>query len=263
MKKILISLLSIIFIISMITEVYAVTGNITWETSSPNVIIGKTFTVTLAATADSNITGFQAGLSYDKSKLSIENKAVGQGYFDASGSNEIAVGSNSSENLSKSATLYTITFKVLDTSEEGETKINLTNAILALVDGQTDPTNREVTINIKKDDTTVGNQGGTNEDTETPEDGDGTGAGTQTPEDDGNTPSNDDNNNGGNADGNNSNSGNENKNTNKNVNSNKNTNKNTTKLPQTGAESASVIAIITLGTIAIASYVSYRRYKNI
>ena len=256
MKKILISILSVIFIISMITTVYASTGNITWGASSGNVIIGKTFTVTLAATADSNIKGLQANLSYDTNKLSIESKTVGQGYFDASGSNEIAVGSTSSESLSQSATLYTITFKVLDTAAEGETKISINNAILALVEGQTEAINKEVTVNIKKDDTTAGNQGGTNDENPTPEDkGDGSESG---------NPSNDGNNNGGNSnDGNNSNSGNENKNTNQNVNSNKNTNKNTTKLPQTGAESASIIAIIALGAISIASYISYRKYKNI
>ena len=49
------------------------------------------------------------------------------------------------------------------------------------------------------------------------------------------------------------------------VNKNKkdNTSKNNTKLPQTGAESITVIAIIALGSIAISSYISYRRYKNI
>ena len=231
MKKNLISILSVIFIISMITTVYAATGAISWGASSPNVIKGKTFTVTLAATADSNIKGLQANLSYDANKLSIESKSAGQGYFDASGSNEIAVGSTSSESLSQAATLYTITFKVLDTATEGETKISLTNAILALVGGQTEATNKDVTINIKADDTEAGNQGGTND-------------GEQKPEED---------------KGNNSNSGN--KNTNKDT--NKNTNKNTSKLPQTGAENAGVIAIIALGTVAIASYVSYRRYKNI
>lgn len=266
MKKILISLLSIIFIISMITIVYAATGNISSGSSADTVYKGKTFTVTLTGTADSPIDGMKTKISYDKSILSLESSTPGTNYGNNSSEGEILVTSNA-DTSPTSATLYTMTFKVLDGTNAESATISFSDSELHLTTEETiekfSTTIDEVVVNIKKDDTTVGNQGGTNEDTETPEDGDGTGAGTQTPEDDGNTPSNDDNNNGGNADGNNSNSGNENKNTNKNVNSNKNTNKNTTKLPQTGAESASVIAIIALGTIAIASYVSYRRYKNI
>lgn len=243
MKKILISLLSIIFIISMFTSVYAATGSINLGASSDTVIKGKTFTVTLAATADSNIKGMQAALSYDKSKLSIEDKDVGKGYFDASGSNEITIGSSSSEDLSQAGTLYTITFKVLDTASDGDTTISVTNAILALVSGETSPTSAEVTIKIKADDTTAGGQ-------------------TQ-------NPSNDNTNGGNNNSGNNSGNENKNENKNQNVNSNKdanknkNTNKNTTKLPQTGAESTTLVAIVALGIISIISYISYKKYNNI
>lgn len=225
MKKIIISLLSIIFIIAMITSVYAATGSISFGASSDTVIKGKTFTVTVAATADSNITGMQAGFSYDTNKLSIETKSVGQGYFDASSSNEIAIGSSSSEDLSQSGTLYIITFKVLDTAEEGETKINLTNAILATVNGELDSVTKEVTINIKADDTTAGNQDETNEETPNPS-------------------NNDDMDDNSNNDGDNS-------------------NKDKTKLPQTGVESTVLIAIVSLGMVSIVSYISFRKYNNI
>ena len=40
-------------------------------------------------------------------------------------------------------------------------------------------------------------------------------------------------------------------------------NTSTGKLPQTGVESTSLIAIVLLGVVAIVSYVSYRRYRNI
>ena len=69
MKKILISLLSIIFIISMITSVYAATGSIKSGASADSVIKGKTFTVTLAGTADSPIDGMYTKFSYDKKVL--------------------------------------------------------------------------------------------------------------------------------------------------------------------------------------------------
>ena len=174
MKKVLVSILTLIFIVSMITSVYAASGSISLSASSDTVVKGKTFTVTVAGTADDNITGMQANLSYDANKLSIESKAAGTGFFDASGSNEIAIGSSSSENLSKSGTLYTITFKVLDTATEGETTISVTNAILALVSGQTESSSDEATVTIKADDTTVDNQGGTesegnNDQTQEPE----------------------------------------------------------------------------------------------
>ena len=45
MKKVLISLISIIFIISMFTSVYAATGSINVGASADTVIKGKTFTV--------------------------------------------------------------------------------------------------------------------------------------------------------------------------------------------------------------------------
>lgn len=259
MKKVIITLLSIIFIISTITSVYAATGSINFGASSDTIIKGKTFTVTVAGTADSNITGMQAGLSYDTNKLSIESKSAGQGYFDASSGNEIAIGSTSAESLSKAGTLYTITFKVLETASEGETKISLTNAVLATAGGQIDPSNKEVTVTIKVDDTTAGgNQGGNQQQGDE-----------QNKKDDSN-PSNGVN--GSNSDGNNGNSDTDKKEENKNVNTNKNTNKNTSKntnknttkkLPQTGVESTTLFAIIALAVVGITSFISYRKYKNI
>lgn len=244
MKKVLISILTLIFIVSMITTVYAAEGSISLSASADSVVKGKTFTVTVAGTADNNITALQGSLTYDSNKLSIESKSAGNGFSDMSGTGEIAISSSSSENLSKAATLYTITFKVLDTAAEGETTISVTNAVLALVNEQatqenTSPSSDEVTITIKADDTTVNNQGGATTD----------GNDTQT-EDKGNqtqTPSNT-------TSGNKSNSTSTTK---------KNTTKKTTKLPQTGVEIGSVIAIIALGAISIASYVSYKKYKNI
>lgn len=234
MKKVIITLLSIIFIISMITSVYAATGSINFGASSDTVIKGKTFSVVIAGTADSNITGMQAGLSYDTNKLSIESKTVGQGYFDASSSDEIAIGSTSAESLSQAGTLYTITFKVLNTATEGETKISITNAVLATVDGQLEALNKDVTVTIKADETTA-DEGNDEKPTN-------------------NTVNNNVANN--NAANNNAESKNE---TNKNIANN--TSKK--KYPQAGVESTTVFTIIVLGAFAIASFISYKKYKNI
>jgi len=247
MKKILVSILTLIFIVSMITTIYAATGNISLSASSDTVLKGKTFTVTIAGTADNNITAMQGNLTYDSNKLSIQSKSAGTGFSDLSGSNEIAVTSTNSENLSKAATLYTITFKVSDTAEVGETTISVKDAVLALVNEQsvqenTEKSSDEVTITIKADDTTVGSdKENTNTNT--------------------NTNANTNTNTGSNNSSNSSNSSN--KYTNTTSTTKKNTTNKTTKLPQTGVESASVVAIVALGVISIVSYVSYRKYKDI
>lgn len=244
MKKVLISIFTLIFIISMITVVNAATGSISVTPSANQVVKGGTFTVTVAGTAEENITALQSALSFDTTKLSLENKSAGAGFTDASGSNsEIAILSTDNSSLSKSGTLYTLTFKVLDTAVEGETKISITNATLALVNNSQTQENVNVsdvsaTVTIKADTTTVDqdnnkeNTQDTNKDNSTSEKE--------------NTPSN-------------------NKNTTS-TNSTKSTTSSSskkTKLPQTGAEVGSVIAIAILSVIAVISYVSYKKYKNI
>ena len=233
MKKVLISILAMIFIISMAITVNAATGNISFGASSDSVLKGKTFTITIAGTADGNITGMKANLKYDTSKLEIESKQAVTGFSDLSGSNEIAIAASSNENLSKSGTLYTITFKVLDNAAEGTTQINISNVTLALVNENSEQENvsiadDSVTITIKADDTTVDNN------------------------DNKNTTENN------NSSNNNSNSGNK-----SNTSSNTSKNSSTKKLPQTGINDAGLIAIIALGAVSIASYISYRKYKNI
>lgn len=230
MKKVLISILTFIFIISMITVVNAATGSISVTTSSNQVVKGNTFTVTVAGTADENITALQSALSYDTTKLSLESKSAGTGFTDASGSDsEIAILSTDNSSLSKSGTLYTLTFKVLDKATEGETTISVTSATLALVNDNQEQENVDVadgsaTVTIKSDTTTVDKD--TNKD---------------------NTPST-------------------NKNTNKSTSSKSSKSTSSTKkttLPQTGVELVSVLAIAILSIVAITSYVSYKKYRNI
>lgn len=247
MKKVLISIFTFIFIMSMITVVNAAVGSISLSSSTNQVVKGNTFTVTLTATADENITGLEAALSFDTTKLSLEDKAAGTGFSDLSGSDsEIAIASTNNDTLATSGTLYTLTFRVLETAEDGETTINVTNAQLALLnDSQVQENvsvaNQSVTITVRDDDTTVGN-------------------------DDNNNNVQDDGNNGaisGVDDNNSSNGGNNNSNRNNSSNGSNNSDNQTTRLPQTGSEVGSIIAIAILSVFAVVSYTSYKKYKNI
>lgn len=230
MKKVIISILTIIVLIMSMTIVVnaeEATGSVSLAASSDNVVKGKTFTVTLAGVSNTNIIGIKAQLSYDSSKIALKSKKVGENFTDASANdNEIAIATGGVG--AKSATLCTYTFEVLDTAEEGETTIEVSNITLAADTNINLTKNESVTVTIKSDDTTAGNkeeQKGNNTTTPTNTTDSGnksTGSG-----------------------------------------SSKNTTKKTTKLPQTGIESVSVIAIIALGAVGIASYVSYRKYKNI
>lgn len=252
MKKVSISILISILIISIFTTVNAASASIALGASSDTVIKGKTFTVTVAGTADNNITGLQATLEYDTSKLEIQSKTAGENFTDASGSNsEIAILSTGSTVL-KSGTLYNITFKVLDNAEVGNTTITVKNATLALVDEnstQQDITvaTGDVTVTIKSDDTTVdnNNQGDAENKNDTENDGSST---TKTDNDNGSTSAKKD-------EGTKANSGTTSGKTDKNTNSEK--------YPQAGIENVSIVSIVLLGIISIASYVSYRKYKNI
>ena len=239
MKKFVISIMTIIFIISMITVVNAANASLELSTSANSVIKGKTFTVTIAGAADNNISALQAKLSYDSNKLSIESKAAGANFNDMSGTSEIAILSSGSD-LSKSATLYTITFKVLDNATEGETTISVTDPTFALVNSNQEQenvkvANDSVTITIKADETTAGGEEKPKEEKE-PE---------QQEEKKNETPSNTTNN------------------SNNKSNTNNTTKKTTKKLPQTGIEDTGLIAIVALGFVSIISYISYRKYKNI
>ena len=237
-KLVLISLLALIFVASMLTTVNAASGSISVASSASQVVKGKTFTVTIAGTADQNITALQAALSFDTSKLSLESKTAGTGFTDSSGSDsEIAILSTDNNSLSKSGTLYTLTFKVLDTAEVGETTVKISNAKLAIVNEGTQENvtvaDGTATVTIKSDDTTIDNK-------------------------DNNTNSSDNNT----STNGTSNSSNKNSNSGSSSSSSSKSSKKT-KLPQTGVETISVVAIAGLTVFAVISYVAYKKYKNI
>lgn len=231
MKKILVVNLLLIFIILIFSSAYAANENVNLNTSSDSAVEGKTFTVTIEASADNNITGLQCDLEYDTNKLSIQSKSAGTGFSDLSGTGEIAIVSTDSESLSKSGTLYTITFKVLEEAEIGETTISVKSVILALINENSEQENANieddgVVINIKAD-----------EEQDNPDE-------EKEPE----------------ILANNVNSDN-------NISSNKNTsendNKNTIKLPQTGVKNIRTIAVTILVGVSLIAYITYIKYKKI
>ena len=233
MKKVLISILAMIFIISMAITVNAATGSISSGASLDSILKGKTFTVTLAGVSDTPIDGMYTKLTYDKSVLELVSKTPATGYGDNSGDGEILITNNSSSTSPTSGTLYTLTFKVLDSAAIGETKISFSGSELHLNDNgtisQLASNIDAVTINVKADDTTVDNK-----------------------DDNSNTTGN-------NSSNNDSDSGNKSNNSS----STNKTNTTKKKLPQTGISDVGLIAIVALGAVSIASYVSYKKYKNI
>jgi len=258
MKKILISLLTLIFIISIaISANAATTGAVTIALSNETIKAGDEFSIVVTATDSNNLNTVEySGLTItDESgnvvtSISVKSvEAVGDNW--AKMNNEGKTNFVYSGGATQSQQVFKVTFTVGDNIAAGTYKINVEGLKVYstnIDDDTTDVGTKSVSVKAIVDDTTAGNQGGTTEEPENT---------VQTPS---NTTGNGDNS--GNSDTSNKK---KNETANKVVNTNKNTstNKNTTKLPQTGVESASVIAIIALGVISIASYVSYKKYKNI
>lgn len=241
MKRKVISILTIFLIISiaLTASIKAATGNISVGASSESVIKGKTFTVTIAATADTNVIGLKANLNYDKTKLTLKSKKAGDNFTDGS-ANESELAFATGGVGSKSATICTLTFEALDSAAVGDTEIKISGIVLA-ADENINLNDETVTIKIKADGTTAGNDENNNNTTNN---------------------SNNSNNNANNSNNNSSNTNNNNSGK-SNSNSNKSNNSSTKKLPQTGIEDINILLIIALGAIALTSYVSYKKYKNI
>lgn len=224
MKRILISMLTLFFIISMITTVNATSGSINVSSSSNQVIKGKTFTVTLTGTADLPIDGMYTKFNYDKNALEITSTTAGENYGNNSSEGEILVTNNSSTTSPTSATLYTITFKVLDNANVDSTTISFSESALHLNEEGTvkdSPASIDsVTVNIKSDNTTIDNKDNTTNNSSTTNNA-------------------------------------------SNTNTSKSNSSTTKKLPQTGVEVVSIIAIAVLSVFAVISYTSYKKYRNI
>ena len=282
MKKICLSILIFIFILSMYTRVNASTGSVEISSDSATVTKGNTFNVSIVGSSDSDITALEAKLSFDNTKLAIQSKSAGKNFTDLSGSDsEIAVLStgNTSE---KQGTIYTITFKVLDNAEVGNTTISISNVTLAVVNSNAEQENLELQVKgldveIKEASDTNGNTANdnTNDDTNgntandnTNDDTNGNTANGNTNDDtDGNTAN--DNVNGG-TNGNTTNNGtNDNVNDRNSANNSNTSTKDTTaisgvsKLPRTGVGNIILIIAIAILIILAISYIGYNKYKDI
>lgn len=236
MKKILISLLTLIFVISITISVNAATtGSVTISLSNETVKAGDEFSIVLKA-EDSNylntveysgltITDGSGNVSTDITVKSVD--AVGDNW--AKMNNEGKTNFVYSGEKTTSQEVCKITFTVGNSITAGTYNINIEGIkVYSATDEETDIGKKSVSVKAVVDDTTADNkeeQKGNN---------------TTTPS-------------------NTTNSGNKSTGSSK----SNNTTKKTTKLPQTGIENVSIIAIIALGAIGIASYVSYRKYKNI
>lgn len=231
MKKILISLLTLIFIISITISVNAAsTGSVKIIQNKETVKAGDEFSIVLKA-EDSNylnvveysgltITDESGNVSTDITVKSIDT--IGDNWSKMN--NEGKTNFVYSGEKTTSQEVCKITFTVGDSIIAGTYTINIEGIkVYSAKDEETDIGKNTVSVKAVVDDTTAGNKDNTT------------------------TPSNT------------SNSGNKSTVSSK----SNNTTKKTTKLPQTGIGSASIIIIITLGAIGIASYVSYRKYKNI
>lgn len=141
--------------------VYAADASISVTSSANQVIKGNTFKITISGTAYENITGVQAGISFDSNKLSLEDRSASKGFSEVSSEDtEIAILSTNDKYLSKSGILYTLTFKVLEDAEDGQTIVSITNPELALLDSNQEHSvekveTKSVAIEIKTDDTTI------------------------------------------------------------------------------------------------------------
>ena len=154
MKRNIISIIVFILVISMFNIVNAATGSINAGSNVDKVKPGETFTVSVVGTADADITGFQASLQYDKSKLLLDtkNSKVGETFDKVSEIGGIAGAIADASYLSKTGTLYTLVFSVMESAEEGEATLIFSDVKLATTNGNVEDIEKEiVTITIKKE----------------------------------------------------------------------------------------------------------------
>lgn len=237
MKKILISIFTLIFIISMVTVVNAAsTGSITLTSSNTTVKAGDEFTVTISAQDTNGYNGIQykdititdqngvetTSIKFEKVEA-LENNSKFDGVGDEAGVTAFTY--SATDNNTSIVPVCKLTFKVNSGITAGTYNINLGDMKVFSLNESDDTTEigtKSVSVKAIVDTTTVDKD--TNKE---------------------NTPST-------------------NKNTGSTTNS-KSTNSTTKKttLPQTGVETVSIIAIAILSIFAVISYVSYKKYKNI
>jgi len=272
MRKLLISLFSIIIMISMITSVEAATtGQITLTPSEKIIKAGNEFSITIKAADSNNLNSVEySGITITdasgKTINSIKGKSVDTDWFktEAEGKTVFVYGGSAV----KEQDVCKITFTTNSDISAGTYNININGLVVYstnLDDIKTEIGPKKVSINIEENkpeggnttggNTTGGNTTGGNTTGGNTTGGNTTGGNTTG----GNTTGG--NTTGGNTTGGNTTGGNttgENKPT-----ANNSTNNQATKLPQTGLTNITVIGLAVLIIMIIMSYVSYIRIKDI
>lgn len=251
MKKVLISIFTLIFIISMINVVNAATsGSVTLKLSATTIKAGDEITLTVAAEDSNNLNA----VGYTGVNFTDSNGADASSKFQIVKTEKAST--NVSGNITESSTTYylmeagtiqssdifTVTIKALDGITAGTYNINVNGLVVenkthALGTAEEKATNigtKSVQIKAVADETTIDN----NKDT---------------------TDNNSESSNGS------SSSSSSKSSTSSTTSSSKSSSNEASskKLPQTGVEVGSIIGIVALSVIAIISYVSYKKYKNI
>ncbi len=247
MKKVLISIFTLIFVISMATVVNAAsTGTITLTSSSTTVKAGDEFSVIVSAQDTNGYNGIQykdititneSGVTTSsiefKEVTALENNSKFNGVGDEAGVTAFTY--SLTDNNTSSVQVCKLTFKVNDGITAGTYNINIGNMkVFSLneTDNTTEIGTKTVSVKAIVDKTTIGDK----------DDSQGTETPSKTPS---STPKKTSS---GDSGSTSTNGGSSSK---------------KTKLPQTGVETASIIAIVGLSVFAVISYVAYKKYKNI
>ena len=151
--KVFTVIMIVILAILFSSNVYAATGTVNFVPSTNQVKKGDTFTVTLSASSEDGINGVETKYTYNSEKLEfVSGNVVNSSNWISMGTApEITIICNSQEKI-KNADLYTLTFKVKDSANVGDTIKVETNEILLDTDAQE---NSEVNIGAKKAEVTV------------------------------------------------------------------------------------------------------------
>lgn len=250
MKKVLISLFTIAFLISMVNSIYAATsGSISINTSSSTIKAGEEITLTVSATDSDKLNSIEYTFITVTDANGISTPSLEVSKVEAANSNWTNLIEGTSiiymytGSAVESSEVFKITLKAKEDISEGNYIVNIQGLKVYNVT-HAEGTDEEKTTNIGaktveikaiKDTTTV--------------DGDDSSKDIEKSTDDGKTetPSTKE-------------TGTGSKSTSGSKSSDSSSSK---KLPQTGVEIISIAGIAVLSIISIISYVSYRKYKNI
>lgn len=254
MKKVLISIIAIICLLSMSTIVKAATtGNVTLAASQTTIQAGTEFSIIASATDSNNLNTVEySGITITDAEGNVTPNITIKSIETANDLwAKMANGSNTAFVYSGSATQSSEVFKInliaSDSITAGEYKINVEGLKVYSSNLQDDTTTvgtKSITVKVIVDETTVPNT-----ETDTPKQN------TEVDNTNTTTPTTT----------NNSNTNTTNNSATKSANNTAvtNTTKKKTTLPQTGLEMTSFFAIIVLGTAAVGSFISYKKYKEI